>query len=294
MAENKIKFSTVIPCYNAVGTILETILSVLSQRYEKFEVIIIDDASTDGSLQIIEHVKDSRLKLVKNRQNSGRSFSRNRGIMEAVGDRIVFLDSDDLLLPQYFSSLNERIALATEPIDKTILYSYCRSFNSKLHITWTQKYDKKVYSLADVLKANTFPICGLCFPTQFLKNHSLEFNTSLETYEDWLFIIHCLASGGQIAFSGIPEPICLIRVHGNNTMKKRDLMAVGLERMRLIANRTLTKSQAQILFVSSLTNRGLLLGFKGIQPHLSTLSPLKIAEIMLSHCKYCAKCSLLR
>lgn len=290
----KTDYSIIIPCYNAAGTIYETIDSVISQQYENFELIVVDDKSTDETIKIISEIKDKRLRIINNIQNLGRSFSRNQGIQKAVGARTIFLDADDLLVPSYLSLLNKKIRKTSFSTEKTVFYSRSKFFNSRLHITWTNHYEKGTISFTEVLKGNRFPICGLCFPTDFLKQHSLGFNTQLETYEDWLFIIQCFSKGAIFAFSGIPTPTSLIRVHGGNTMKKWALMAEGLDRMRSIAEKSLTEAQTKILFNSCLVNRGLLLGFNGIKPYLSFLSFFQIVKILLLHLKYRAKCMVLR
>ena len=93
--------SIVTPLYNTEKYIGETIESVINQSYKNWEMIIIDDVSTDNSCKIVEEyiVKDQRIKLLKNKKNSGVSITRNVGIKEAKGKYIVFLDADDLFMP---------------------------------------------------------------------------------------------------------------------------------------------------------------------------------------------------
>ena len=88
--------SVIMPAYNAEKTILNSISSVLSQSYEHWELIVIDDCSTDKTLDIVNGVSDGRVKVVVNRVNSGVAKSRNTGISIAKGQYIAFLDSDDL------------------------------------------------------------------------------------------------------------------------------------------------------------------------------------------------------
>ncbi|MES2762467.1 MAG: glycosyltransferase family A protein [Bacteroidota bacterium] len=93
--------SIITPSYNKRKYIKETIDSVVSQTYVNWELIIIDDGSTDGTLDIILDSKktDERIKLLINDENRGANYSRNIGIKEAKGIYIVFLDADDLLMP---------------------------------------------------------------------------------------------------------------------------------------------------------------------------------------------------
>lgn len=89
------KISVIIPAYNAEQTIQETIESVQKQTFSDFEIIIINDGSTDGTLNIIEQIDDPRIKCFSY-QNGGIATARNRGILQAKGDYIAFLDADDL------------------------------------------------------------------------------------------------------------------------------------------------------------------------------------------------------
>lgn len=90
--------SVVIPLFNKEKQIKRTIDSVLNQEFDDFEVVVINDGSTDNSLHIVEAIKDSRIRIIT-QQNSGVAAARNRGIKEASGDYVLLLDADDQLLP---------------------------------------------------------------------------------------------------------------------------------------------------------------------------------------------------
>ena len=88
----------IIPLYNKEKAIYVTVASVLAQTYPDFELLIVNDGSTDRSLDEISKFNDYRIRVI-NQTNKGVSAARNKGILEAKGDWIVFLDADDLLLP---------------------------------------------------------------------------------------------------------------------------------------------------------------------------------------------------
>ena len=88
--------SIIMPSYNTGKFIKETINSVLNQTYNNWELIIVDDCSTDDTEEIVNAIKDNRIKFLKNSTNSGAAISRNKAIKEAKGKWIAFLDSDDL------------------------------------------------------------------------------------------------------------------------------------------------------------------------------------------------------
>lgn len=104
------KISIVIPLYNKRDTILQTIESIRRQTYQHFEIVVIDDGSTDGSAEIVEKIVDSRIRLIR-QQNAGVSVARNRGIKESHGEYIAFIDADDEWCPAYLETQNELISL---------------------------------------------------------------------------------------------------------------------------------------------------------------------------------------
>ncbi|HPS33450.1 MAG TPA: glycosyltransferase family 2 protein [Anaerolineaceae bacterium] len=103
-----LQFSVVIPVYNKEKYIKRAINSVLSQTHQKFEIIIIDDGSTDDSIDIAREVQDSRIKIIQ-QENLGVSAARNRGIKEANHDWVAFLDADDEWLPRFLEEINNLI-----------------------------------------------------------------------------------------------------------------------------------------------------------------------------------------
>ena len=99
---NKPKVSVITPVYNAEKYLSETIESVLKQTYKSFEYLLIDDCSTDNSASIIKEFeeKDSRVRYIKLTENSGAAVARNRGLEEAKGRYVAFVDSDDKWYPE--------------------------------------------------------------------------------------------------------------------------------------------------------------------------------------------------
>lgn len=102
------KFSVVIPLYNKRNYIKATLNSVLKQTFTDFEVIVVDDESKDDSLNQIKDIKDTRLKIIE-QKNAGVSVARNTGIDIAGGKYIAFLDADDYWHPNYLETINQLI-----------------------------------------------------------------------------------------------------------------------------------------------------------------------------------------
>lgn len=94
--------SVVIPLYNKENSIAQSLQSVLRQEYTNFEVVVVDDGSTDKSVEIVNSIEDGRIRLFR-QSNAGPSKARNMGVSNAQGEWIVFLDADDELLPKALS-----------------------------------------------------------------------------------------------------------------------------------------------------------------------------------------------
>lgn len=95
--------SVVIPLYNKEKQIAYTLQSVFEQTFQDFEIVVVDDGSTDNSVEEVEKFDDSRIRLI-HQTNAGVSAARNRGIEEARGELIAFLDADDEWMPEYLAT----------------------------------------------------------------------------------------------------------------------------------------------------------------------------------------------
>jgi glycosyltransferase involved in cell wall biosynthesis len=107
--ENKIMFSVVIPLYNKRAYIKDAIKSVIDGEFDKFEIIVIDDGSTDDGYKVVNEIQDERIRLIRT-VNSGVSAARNIGISNSKGEWITFLDADDWVHPLYLVHQNETIS----------------------------------------------------------------------------------------------------------------------------------------------------------------------------------------
>ncbi|HUN55058.1 MAG TPA: glycosyltransferase family 2 protein [Smithella sp.] len=101
-------FSIVIPMYNRERLIARTINSFLNQDFENYEIIVVDDDSTDKSVDVVKKYTDPRIKLIRHELNRGVGPARNTGVAEAKGDWVICLDSDDEVLPGALSVIAKR------------------------------------------------------------------------------------------------------------------------------------------------------------------------------------------
>lgn len=192
------KLTTVIPLYNAKETIIETIDSVINQTYkESIEIIVVNDGSTDGCEKLVEkliskNISNRIIKLI-NKFNGGVSTARNRGIKEARGEYIAFLDSDDIWHPQKLEIVSD--ILEKNHID-ILGHSYTLEKNASLSF---QGKKQKEVSFISLLTKN-FAVT----PSVVIKKDILEyFDETMRYTEDhelWLR----MALKYQVYFVNIP------------------------------------------------------------------------------------------
>lgn len=112
-------FSVIIPCYNSLSYLHNAISSLEQQDYKEFEVIFIDDCSVDGTYNYLLDLKDTSLlciTVLKNEHNTGPGLSKERGVKNATGTYIVFMDSDDWYEPTFFTSLYDHLIINQDDI----------------------------------------------------------------------------------------------------------------------------------------------------------------------------------
>lgn len=122
--------TVVIPLYNKADCIATALDSVLIQTYQDFEVIVVDDGSTDDGAAVVEQYADPRIRLIR-QENAGVSAARNKGISEARGEYVAFLDADDEWMPEF---LAEIVALQQEFPDckaQATTYVQCQNGEKK-------------------------------------------------------------------------------------------------------------------------------------------------------------------
>lgn len=179
---NKPKISVIIPLYNKERGIRRAIASVLSQTYQEFELIIVDDGSTDNSYNEATKISDNRIKIIR-QENKGVSAARNRGIEESTGEWILFLDADDLLTPFCFSSLLKLYNRYNTPIVVGNTYIYDEKSNIRPFLLKVQK-GKIKNNFKAVFFENLYVRMGNTLFFRCLFDDSM-FNTNLSRYEDF-------------------------------------------------------------------------------------------------------------
>ena len=123
-----VKVSVIVPVYNVEEFLGECLDSVINQTFSDFELICVNDCSTDSSLEILEKyaLLDSRIKIIQTEINSGLGFARNHGLKYAKGDYILFLDSDDYILD---NTLEKLYINATRNESDIVLFKFLHLVN---------------------------------------------------------------------------------------------------------------------------------------------------------------------
>jgi glycosyltransferase involved in cell wall biosynthesis len=105
----KVPFSVIVTTFNRKGLLLRAIDSILQQTFSGFELIIVDDASTDNTAEVVASINDSRIRYLCQPRNLGVSAARNRGIQVAKGEYIVFVDDDDTISPSFLAEVHRAL-----------------------------------------------------------------------------------------------------------------------------------------------------------------------------------------
>jgi GalNAc5-diNAcBac-PP-undecaprenol beta-1,3-glucosyltransferase len=186
-------FSVIIPVYNRSHLLAETIDTVLAQTHPQFEIIIVDDGSTENIKKVLDekYSNESRVKYF-HKQNEERGAARNFGLKQAQGDYAVFFDSDDFMKPHYLEMLAKIIA--ENPGVKLLAAKYNYDNNGKIeNHPVLQALPEGWYDQNLFLKGNILA-CNYCIK---IKDHNYELfppERDLASMEDWLFLLVNLAN----------------------------------------------------------------------------------------------------
>ena len=206
----KVNISVIIPVYNAAGTIVRAVDSVMLQEYEPLEVILVDDGSTDGSGAICDDLaeRDERIKVI-HKPNGGVSSARNLGLEHASGEYVMFLDADDAIRYGALASMYRRgsdmILAGFAKVDgQTIVESYCPA--GEMHY----RDNNEVAAFIDktVTKKHSYLLNSACFKlfsAELIRKHGLKFDEQLRYGEDKMFVFSFLCHVGTVWT--IPEMI---------------------------------------------------------------------------------------
>ncbi|MBX2973271.1 MAG: glycosyltransferase family 2 protein [Flavobacteriales bacterium] len=209
------KVSVLITLYNKAPFVGEAIQSVLAQTYTDLEVLVVDDASTDGGLDVVRAFSDPRIRILESPVNTGRPAAANRGFAAARGDHVAILDADDIMLPG-------RIARQVEHMEKfpavDVLGSWVSTFGA---------YERAMHGPVahDAIRVNMFFDNAIVYGSCMIRR-ALLLNTGIRCDEAWrhqgMDVLFLFDLGHRGGYANIPEVLTRYRVGAQNMRHGRD------------------------------------------------------------------------
>ena len=222
--------SVIVTTYNRANFIERAIKSILNQSYQDFEIIIVDDGSTDNTEEIIKGYEDRRINYIRHKKNRGTSAARNIGIKRASGEYIAFLDSDDEWLPEKLE--RQVVVLQNESTEVGVVYSNLRYIDENgkdMHKLLCPKKEGYIYK--DLLGENCVgPPSTLLIRKECFNQVGL-FDSLQDAHEDWDMWIRIAKF---YRFALIKIPLVKYRLHSDQISK-------NLETRIIAANNILEK-----------------------------------------------------
>ena len=205
--------SIIMPNYNSERYIQDTVSSVLAQTYQNWELLFVDDCSSDSSLELVKSFQDDRIHIFSMEKNGGAALARNRAIEEARGKWIAFLDSDDIWMPE---KLEKQIAYMHE---NNISFSYTdyEVINESNKTITTFKPRLSVCTYKDILKHNYLGCLTVVYNSDQLGKVFMPTNaTKREDVACWLSIL----KNGEQAYC-LHECLARYKVHSNSVSSNK-------------------------------------------------------------------------
>lgn len=204
--------SVIVPIYNQEKYLEKSLLSLLNQNYSNLEIILVNDGSTDDSLPIIKKYeeRDSRIKII-DKENGGVSSARNAGLEIAKGDYIGFVDPDDWVESEMYSSM---LSLSLEEKAEVVMCNYLVEKNASkneiiLETKKTKLFTNEIldYLAADMINMNTLNIsspsimgsvCRMLIKRDLIYNNNIRFDEAIPYMEDLVFAIEILLNTKRV------------------------------------------------------------------------------------------------
>jgi glycosyltransferase involved in cell wall biosynthesis len=225
LTSNMPKVSVIIPTHNRAHFLRGAILSVLNQTFQDFEIIVVDDASTDNTSEVVAAFNDERIRFLRHDTNKGGSAARNTGILNSQCDYIAFLDDDDEWLPEKLGKQMD-ILLASPPDVGGVYTGYVMVDRASGRVIDQRLPTKRGDLSKDLLISN----CIGGTSSVLLRKNCLQkvglFDENLPRSQDfdlWLRIANVFL------FEYVPEPLYKYYIHENRISTNLDVLSRGLE-----------------------------------------------------------------
>ena len=215
----------IIPAYNALRFLPQTVASALAQTWDDFELLIVDDGSSDGTEDWVSQQRDSRIRMVQ-KTNGGLAAARNTGIATARGEYVAFLDADDLWEP---NKLEQQVACLDAHPEVGLVHTAIRYIDEDNHEI---NRVLGIHGDGDVWREVVVHNPVRCGSTPLVRRECFEvvgiFDPTLTFSEDWDMWIRIASS---YHFATINEPLTLYRQHNTNMTKGYQVIMPNLEKI---------------------------------------------------------------
>ena len=226
------KISVIIPCYNAGSTVARTIASVQAQSEVHWEIVAVDDGSSDNTLETLMDLaeKDPRIRIVC-QLNAGVSAARNTGIQKSIAPVIAFLDADDIWYRDYLQRMLAKLAAQPE---LGFTFSQVDILDEHANPTGrTSSFATGEVSLASLLRGNPATTCSNLVVRREVFADTGHFETRLNHAEDQLWMVMAALNGWKI--EGINEVLMGYRTNPHGLSSDLEAMRAGWEVMAHLA-----------------------------------------------------------
>ena len=218
-------FSIIIPCYNQAHFLPECLDSLLQQSFSDWEAIVVNDGSMDNTNEVATQfiTRDSRIKLIE-KKNGGLSSARNCGLENINGQRIIFLDADDLLYPKCLKTIAD-FSNQCDEFD-LIQYGYSYVKEDGKTILGHTKASRKDVLIPEIFKSNLGPCHSICISKNLVEAAG-SFDETLKSVEDWDFWTRAVKAGGKQKI--IPDILVYYRYSKNSMSRNPFVMFDALK-----------------------------------------------------------------
>ena len=211
------KVSVLIPSYNQENVIEQTVMSALTQNYDNLEVVVSDDASVDGTPQILREIQGKhpgRLKIFLHQTNLGVTKNHTRGLLECGGDFIAFQDGDDLFLP---GKIQKQVEFMLKRPDCTISFHDVDVFDSETGETlylWSQRFGRREGGIYELVRYGNY-LSSVSVMVRRIHLPEYGYDDRIRIGSDWLLWLETLSRGkGKIYY--LDEILARYRRHAGN------------------------------------------------------------------------------
>lgn len=206
------RISVIMPLYNAEAFVRKAIESILQQSYKDFELLLIDDCSTDNTLDVVSSIKDSKIKIINNKKNEGIAFSRNKGLELADGQYIALMDDDDLTVPNRFETQIDYLELHNN-IDVVGGRHCIIDQKDQIIKTCREPLSNPHYIRANMMLYDPIANGSAMMRNDFLRENQIKYQDNCLGMEDYRFWIDCSVLG---KITNLNDMLLYWRNSGNN------------------------------------------------------------------------------